>query len=265
MRNIKIKIEKDILLYQFNERTMAGITFKNAGNYNSADKIFSNDILQYFQLYGLSSLRKRLITVYSSNINGKTIFIKEGLSAPQTLAEGIIYRGIGGVIFFPAGCPIIIFCNENSNLSGIIHAGWKSIGAGIIDNFIDLWKKHEGHQNETKIQILPAMCGKCLDFYQQDYSRLVIPAIKHLISQKSISQFTKYHKGKISMDLPRLIEYFLNQKGYKSIEKPHECVCCSGKYWCYRCDDKDGKKYRNAAFIITAPFAINEVVGQFAW
>ena len=53
-------------------------------------------------------------------------------------------------------------------------------------------------------------------------------------------------------------------KGYIS-KKAHECTCCSRKYWCYLCDDKKGKKYRNAAFIITAPFAINEPCGEFAW
>ena len=182
--------------------------------------------------------------------------LKEGLTLHQKFAEGIIYRGIGGVIYFPGGCPVVCFSDEKSNLTGIMHIGWRSIGADIIDNFLNLWEIHGGHKGSaTKIQILPAMCGKCLNFPIEYYSNSIAPAIMHTFPKKIISQFTKNIEERIELELIGLIQFALKQRGYIP-KRAHECTCCSGKYWCYLCCDKNGKKYRNAAFIMKAPFII---------
>ena len=252
MEDIKIKMEKDFLMYQLSNETIAGMTFKSAGNYQTKDRIFSLDILQYFQLYKSVQLKNRLITIHNSTY-GKVSFFKEAITPPPLIsADGIIYRGIGGVIFFPGGCPIIAFANTKANLSGIMHVSWKSLGAGIINNFIDLWEKCGGKIIETKIQILPAMCKECLNFPKEYYQNAIAPTIRHSFPEEIISQFTKNNEKKIELDLIGLIQFALKQKGYLA-KKAHECTCCSKKYWRYLCDDRNGKKHRNAAFVLTAP------------
>lgn len=262
-----IRMEEKYFFAKLGEETITGMTFRNAGNFfprtNEMAFQFSRKVLEITNYY---YLKNRILIMRSKDAKMEVIFMKEPtIKTQQLFHEAIIYRGKGAAVFFPGGCPGIIFHDEKANLSGLFHGGWRQVANGIIDRFLEIWERTNGSRAWTKIKILPGICEKCLNFDKQYYANFIEPVIKHLLIQESEHQFIKNNKERIGMNLIGLIEFHLKQKGYVQIRKSHECTCCSGKYWCYRCDDKDGKKYRNAAFIITTPFAINEIPRQFVW
>ncbi len=242
-------MERQFILKQFEGRAFAGMTFKNAGNFypNGSCGKADQDAKSVLGITGFLYLSDRLAIMRAEKHGRKVIYLGNHFNAAQLFCDGVIYSGKGAAVFFPGGCAAIAFRDERADISGMLHGGWKPVAQGIIEIFLRKWWNAGGSYKTTQIKFLPAICGNCLVFDTAYFKKVVSPAI----NSRSLDEFTKRINAEyISLDLSKFIEASLNGFGYNA-ENNASCVCCSGKYWCYRCDDKDGVKHRNAAFVIT--------------
>ncbi len=252
-----MKKETHFLFSQFDvsNKVLAGMTLKGAGNF-SPNSSFAEAFKMADMALTISGFNQVGYVVMRAENHGDDVWFFEKLKknkSTQVFCDGVIYYGPGSAIFFPGGCPTIILCDEKANISGLLHGGWKSITQNIVDRFLTLWENVSGRKETTQIVFLPSMCGDCLKYEKDGYNyflKTVYPIIK-VMRPNDNDQFIHIENRSINFNLVGLIRELFTEKGYKKINDTGECVCCSGKYWCYSRDDKNGIKYRNAAFIIT--------------
>lgn len=241
--------------------SFSGMTFKNAGNFypdGSREKAeyFAKKVLD---MTGFSYLLNRLAVMRAENHGNKVVFLgdmKEQIQSSQFFCDGVIFRGKGAAVFFPGGCAAIAFRDKKANLSGMLHAGWKPVAQNIIREFLRSWENLGGSSGTTEIKFLPSICNNCLVF-DMEYFKHVRKTMEQSSDKTDClfqpAEFLNYSikDGRIHLSLSDMIVSLLYYNHGYVAEKP-ECHCCGGgKHWCYRCNDKNGVKYRNAAFIIT--------------
>lgn len=260
MATIKETVSEEIFFYSFrmDDKSIAGMTYKNAGNFypnGSNGKAFelAEKTLRITDFY--SAVSDKFIVMRAERHGDEVICFSDNstLKTIELFCDGIIYRETGAVIFFPGGCPAISFRDTEANLSGMLHAGWKPTTKGIVEKFLNEWRVAGGKPQNTKIKFLAAICEQCLTYEDEYFYSVIAPEIQALLNNKKIADKFYYSRDnkKIHFMLNFLVVYLLEKNGYRISELP-ECTCDKHqKYWCYRHDDKDGKKYRNAAFIIT--------------
>ena len=257
-----IELKEKFFNTRLGEETITGMTFRNAGNFypqsNDAAFRLKDEILKMIG-YNIPYIQDRtLIMINKSDTKTETIFIKQPQLKTQLIfREAIIHRGMGAIMFFPGGCPGVVFRDDKANISGLLHGGWRIVADGIIENFLKSWQSAGGKEIWTKIKILPCICQNCLKFDQQYFLSTLLPTLKPLIPNGAhMNQFTKLIGSKVGLDLKSLVRCLITSYGYylNADDILHDCTCHNSKFWCYRCDDKNGKKYRNAVFVITAPF-----------
>ncbi|MEK7075801.1 MAG: laccase domain-containing protein [Patescibacteria group bacterium] len=252
------KIEKSFYSLQMDKNTTTGMTHKNTGNFYPGS-LFAKAFEAADRALTISDINQPIIGVgyvVMQAEHGNNVWFFEKLNrseSHQIFCDGVIYRGTGAAIFFPGGCPAIAFRDEEVNISGLLHGGWKSVTQNIVKNFFSLWENAGGTKKTTQIVFLPSTCGNCLKYENDGYDyflKTVYPIIEAMRPNDN-GRFIHTIDHSINFNLISLIRKLFTEKGYKKINEMNECVCCSGKYWCYYHDDKNGVKHRNAAFIAT--------------
>ena len=239
--------EAKFLFNQFdiNDNALAGMTLKSAGNFfpeNNEEACANAE--KALRLTGFSYLFNNAAIMRAAH--GKKVFFSDDKFKPlQYFCDGIIYHGRGAIVCFPGGCPIVAFRDKKSNISGILHGSWKAVASMVIESFLRKWELFGGNPETTIVNFLPATCESGLVF-DNVYFQNIVRGMPY-----DINLFVKQiNKNYVSFSLAMFIKQILNRHGYVAkINK--DCVCCGDKFWFYRRDDKNGFKYRNAAFIIT--------------
>lgn len=131
-----------------------------------------------------------------------------------------------------ADCVPIVICNQQSNEIAAIHAGWKGLASGIIENTINQFSQDP--QNYIA-WIGPAICQKCYatgkDVYQKfiDKYPYLEPAFKTQNTQ-------------IYADLPKIAKLILSNLGISHVSLSNACTYEeSDKYYSYRQNAKTGR------------------------
>ena len=93
----------------------------------------SNDLIDFSKLVGLDPDSLIIINqIHSSNV------IKANSPGIYTAADGIINRGGNLVCSIKvADCLPIFFVNNNSKTIGLVHAGWRGLALGILNEFVN--------------------------------------------------------------------------------------------------------------------------------
>ncbi len=180
-------------------------------------------------LFNTLGIKKRKIVhlkqIHSANIeNAKNIINLEG--------DGL-YSNDNNIAMYilTADCFNIFFTTNNNKTFGIIHAGWKGIINGIIENLRDLLK------NESSVIIAQGICEKHFEVRND---------VKQVFSDKYGEEFIKRTPNdKFTIDLRKIIHNILKDKA--DIHNIHLCnMCQNDKLFSYR---KGDLKYRNMSII----------------
>jgi len=124
--------------------------------------------------------------------------------------------------------PIFLFDKQN-NLIGLVHAGWRGVNSGIIENGIGQMKKLNSKPIDIKIIFGPSIRQCCFE---------VGPEVSKLFNHKFQENGIE---NKTQLDLQGLVvEKLVNMDiQFKNIIDVKECTCCSDRYHSYR---RDGEK-----------------------
>ena len=137
---------------------------------------------------------------------------------------------------FVADCiPAIIYDPEN-HVIATIHGGWKPLAGNITAKTIDKMVSVFGsNPNKLVVGVGPAVCGKCYDVYEN-----VANEIKEAFPNFAKEVLIK-NKGRIYLDIQKLMRLQLEDKGVKNIETSEICTFENKDFYSYRRDKETGR------------------------
>jgi YfiH family protein len=136
------------------------------------------------------------------------------------------------LVILTADCLPIALCNNEGTEIAAIHAGWRGLFHGIVENTIN--KLHSKPMN-LMAWIGPAICQKCYEVGQEVYEAFTS---KYPLSK---SAFTAV-QGKWLADLPSIAEIVLNSQGINSVYKSDLCTFeLKNEFYSYRREQQTGR------------------------
>lgn len=131
-----------------------------------------------------------------------------------------------------ADCLPIALCDQRGSEVAIIHAGWKGLAKGIIENTLT---KMTSKRHDLLAWIGPAICGRCFEVgievhqtYQERYPY-------------SIEAF-KTKGDKWLADLALIAEMVLNAHGVNAVYQSRKCTFeLKNEYYSYRREQQTGR------------------------
>ena len=133
----------------------------------------------------------------------------------QRCADAAVTRDRSVVLaIMTADCVPIILCDTTGQEIAAIHAGWRGLAEGIIENTL---KKMQHRPQNVCAWIGPAICGQCYGVGESMYAVFMqkYPYVKAAFAVTESS---------IHADLPRISEYILRQHGVSLIAQSNQCT-----------------------------------------
>lgn len=118
------------------------------------------------------------------------------------------------LVILTADCLPIMLCNIQGTEIAAIHAGWRGLVNGIVEN--TLGKMHS-KASDLLAWIGPAICQKCYEVGDEVYQTFTG---KYALSQEA---FTPVH-GKWLANLPKIAEMVLNSQGITAVYQSELCT-----------------------------------------
>lgn len=135
-----------------------------------------------------------------------------------------------------ADCLPIVICHQNQPEIAAIHAGWKGLFGGIIEETL---KKCKDDPVNYIAWFGPAICQKCYpvsDEYKNNF------LAQYPGSESCFKHFQQWH-----FSLTAMAEHILKSLGVSQIFHSHQCTFENTKYYSFR--RSQGKDGRIATFI----------------
>lgn len=130
-------------------------------------------------------------------------------------ADAAISRSKQGVLaIMTADCLPILLCNKQGTEIAAIHAGWRGLAAGVIENTL---AKLESNASDIMAWIGPSICGSCYEVGDEVRTAC-------LSSRPFADQFFIARQEKWLADLPRIAEHILKNAGIDAIYLSHQCT-----------------------------------------
>tara|TARA_B100000401_G_scaffold216231_1_gene145971 strand:- start:82 stop:651 length:570 start_codon:yes stop_codon:yes gene_type:complete len=157
-------------------------------------------------------------------------------------ADGIINKGGNLVCSIKvADCLPLFFVNGSSKTIGLVHAGWRGISSGIIENFVNSIVVCNENVSDFYVLIGPSIQSCCFEITDD--------VLDHFDSRFYASIKTNKYKVDLqAWTLDQLTKFGFNREKIKNINK---CTyCLSGLYDSYRRDGlNSGRMYALAGWL----------------
>jgi hypothetical protein len=238
-------IIKSKIISQFPE-LIHGISTKGYGNMNlSAVHDLEQAIINRKKFcQGLNISVDRLVSV--EQVHGGDIIIAgekdTGKITNLPKADGLITNQKNiFLIVTGADCPPVLFYDHVKQVVGIVHAGWRGILAGVVENMIgSLQDKYSCEVDQVFVFIGPCI-GSCHFEVQKDVLSQFRP---------QYAQFIRVQEEKSYLDLKSIIKHILLKNKLKNdnIEVSLDCTFCRDDlYSSYR---REGNSFQPMGAVI---------------
>lgn len=136
------------------------------------------------------------------------------------------------LVILTADCLPILLCNKQGTEIAAIHAGWKGLYHGIIENTI---KKMNSNATDLLVWIGPAICQKCYEVGEDVYLSFTK---KYPPTRKAFEPT----QAKWLANLPQMAEIVLNLEGIKSVFQSNLCTFeLKNEFYSYRRESQTGR------------------------
>ena len=131
-----------------------------------------------------------------------------------------------------ADCLPIVLCNTMGTEIAAIHAGWRGLVNGIIENTL---AKMQSHPKTLMAWIGPAICSKCFEIGEE--------VKHHFTSRYPFTENTFHtHHAHYYADLPKMAELILNAQGIMSVFQSGACTYeLENEFYSYRKQPQTGR------------------------
>ncbi len=199
----------EFLTYDILKGYTIALSLKNKNYVNENDMSFNSDENEknrqnFFTKLGINGLFK----VRNRQIHSKIIHRAE---------KGITKEGDGlfstdydyALYLLTADCYNIFFTTDNGRTFGCLHAGWKGIIEGIVEESLKLFK------GETEVVVLQGICEKHF---------VVENDVMEIFRKRFKDSYIKRVENKFSIDLRKIINDILDKDAYvKNIDLCNVC------------------------------------------
>lgn len=148
-------------------------------------------------------------------------------------ADAAITRSSAHVLaIMTADCLPVLLCNRQGNEIAAIHAGWRGLVNGIIENTVQTLNSHP---HDMMAWIGPAICGSCYEVGDDVREA-------YLGTYPFSNTFFTPRNNKWLIDLPGIAEYVLNNLGITAVYSSRECTFeKKTDYYSYRREAQTGR------------------------
>jgi YfiH family protein len=171
----------------------------------------------------------------------RAVVAREGIA--RTVDADALATDVPGLVLTirTADCqPILVYAPEHA-ITGLIHAGWKGLLAGVIPSFFDLlWEEWQIRPEDTVVAVGPSLCQSCTPFTDPIKE---LPGIDR-----------RFFNGTL-VDLRGIAEDQLWKLGVREerFQRHPDCTRCDNRtYWSYRGTDREAVKKGKVNFLATA-------------
>lgn len=136
------------------------------------------------------------------------------------------------LVILTGDCLPIMLCNIQGTEIAAIHAGWKGLFNGIVEN---TFKKMDSNPSELMAWIGPAICQKCYEVGNEVYQSFV--------SKYPQTEVTfQRHNSKWLANLPKIAEIILYSLGVKAVYQSDLCTFeLKNEFFSYRRTSQTGR------------------------
>jgi YfiH family protein len=136
------------------------------------------------------------------------------------------------LVIMTADCLPIVLCNQAGTEIAAIHAGWRGLVNGIVENTL---AKMHSNPKDLLAWVGPAICQRCYETgseVQQAY------ASKYPYTASSFEQ----HGSKFHANLPKMAELILNAQGVMAVFQSAACTFeLKHEFYSYRREAQTGR------------------------
>jgi len=211
-------------------------TTRKVGSMKTVGKIKSNNLKKALSLKNLNFNNLVLPEqVHSSNI----IEVFDTKKSLIKGCDGIVTRKKGLVIgVITADCLPLVFYDPKNKILAVVHAGYKGILKGIMQNLILKLKKMGADIKNLKMLVGPSICGKCYEVSGELTREF----------KKEFTWISSVNVGKSFLDLKKIVFEVAVRSGInpKNIEISNLCT------------------KENTSFLFSARASKNKIFGEFA-
>ncbi len=125
-----------------------------------------------------------------------------------------------------ADCVPVGLYDKTKGITAAVHAGWKGLVAGVIENAIDFMTAQLG-ASEVEAVIGPHICARCYEFIGPE-SQIVA---------KSFGSECFVGEDHSFLDLSACVKKIFDTKGVSMIYEEKDCTLCSERFFSYRGGD----------------------------
>lgn len=130
-------------------------------------------------------------------------------------ADASITRTPGTILsILTADCLPVLLCNRQGSEVAAIHAGWKGLANGVIENTLN---KMLSHKNELLAWIGPAICKSCYSVGQEVRDIFVK-------RYKFADPVFQLQQDKYFFNLALMAEFILNNWGIEAVYQSNACT-----------------------------------------
>ena len=211
------------------------VAFTTLAEHNGRRVDFTADTCEAKRRELESALAPLAVTWLSLEHGARIVELEQSIAAlSHPSADGAILTEPGfAVAFTTADCLPIVIVSEHHKTAAAIHAGWRSIAAGIIEATIDRLEQHEIKPASLQVWIGPSIAGEDYEVSDEVRDKLLIrPDIAEC-------HFALTRPGHWLADLPRAAEAILISLGIPaaSIER---CPISTAKSPLFHSARRDG-------------------------
>ncbi len=167
--------------------------------------------------------------VYCQQVHGnRVVEIKKAGGKVKPVCDGLVTKQIGiTLVVQTADCIPIFFVEEELNIIGVIHAGWRGTLASIAVETLKLIHNLGGNPKSTKVHLGPHI-NKCCYGVSAD--------LANKFEKFFGNETTSYIAGKYYLDLGLVTRIQLMQNKVKpeNITSSQQCTFCDNSLFSYR-------------------------------
>ncbi len=128
--------------------------------------------------------------------------------------------------------PIALWTNDG--VIAVVHAGWKGLLAGVVEQTVEKIRVLTKNQTEVFGWLGPCIHPECYEFGREDLDRLIAqfgPGVEGRTSQ-----------GRVAFDLPSAVASAFHRSGITDRGSADQCTACDERWFSWRARQDTGRQ-----------------------
>ena len=209
---------------------LTGVSTRKFGSIKSKGEILQSNLNRFLKTYRLDPVK----AVFMNQVHGKKVVYVSNNKKIVLKTDGIFTNKKNLILcVVTADCMPLIFYSPTKKITGVVHAGYKGLLEGIIQEMLLKFKSHHIEAEDICVGIGPCIGDCCYDVPKE--------RVNAFTGKYSYPNIYQDKGGKYFLDLKKIGLSILLENGVKkkNIEVLPFCTRCNvSNFYSYRADNK---------------------------